>query len=315
MTVKLEKIKIGSRGSPLALTQTKMVCAALEKAHPGLKTKIVIIKTSGDWAPSDGEVRLNSLEGGKAQFATEIEDALLKNEIEAAVHSMKDMETYLPKGLVINHMMPREDARDVMLVNRDKYPDLTSIHDIPQGAKIGTASVRRQAFLLRHNPNLEVVPLRGNVQTRIDKLRAGQIDITFLAYAGLKRLGLEHEADIIIEPQDMIPAASQGAVGIEIKESNSDILAIFDPLNCMQTLLRIKCERAVLAALNGSCHTPIGAYATLNNQGQMHIRAQLTSLDGAQSFFEEERGSVSTTKEAQSLGQTVGQRLVLRRDG
>ena len=299
-------IRIGTRGSPLALAQTNTVCTALAKAQPALKIEIVIIKTSGDWSPADGEIRLNEAEGGKGQFAKEIETALLDGDIDAAIHSMKDMDSNLPSGLVINHMLPREDPRDALLFKlalKSQVPDIANpLSALPKGATIGTASVRRAAFLLETRPDLKIQPLRGNVQTRIDKLKGGQVDATLLAMAGLNRLGLSDQADIILNPEIMLPAAGQGAVGIETREGDTETAALFETLTCQKTLLCVKAERAALKILDGSCTSPIAAYATLEN-GDMHLRLKLASLDGQQSFKDDIRGSVESVQKAETLGQ------------
>ncbi|MCB1532932.1 MAG: hydroxymethylbilane synthase [Alphaproteobacteria bacterium] len=299
-------VKIGTRGSPLALTQTKMVQAALTKAHPGLETEIVIIQTSGDWKPEDGETRLQADAGGKAQFAKEIEEALLSGAVDCAVHSMKDMETALPAGLQIAHMLPREDARDTLLIN-NLANNSQNLSTLPHGCVVGTASVRRQAFLLAQRPDLKIVPLRGNVQTRIEKLRSGQVDATLLALAGLKRLGLADEADVILEPEDMLPAAGQGAVGIETR-TGDELAALFDDISCRETLLRVSAERAVLAVLNASCHTPIGVHAHFDGD-VLYVRARAVSLDGRESFAEEVSGTVQTSEQALALGKNLGAAL------
>lgn len=307
MNQSVRTIKIGTRGSALALKQTAMVREALAKAVPDLETQVIVIKTSGDWKPSDGEVRLKEADGGKGQFAKEIEEALLSGEIDAAVHSMKDMESFLPEGLEIPFMLPREDAHDALLF-RNRDSGYRSIDDLPGGAVIGTASVRRQAFLLARRPDLKVVPLRGNVQTRIDKLRAGQVDATLLAVAGLKRLGLEDEIDLVLSPDDMLPAAAQGAVGIEIKSINKSNLAFFGQISCDQTYKRVQAERAMLKVLDGSCHTPIGAYAVIDGN-EMHLRGCVVSLDGKDMFSDSIRGAVAHADDAKNLGQKLGERL------
>lgn len=277
-------LKIGSRGSPLALTQVEMVKAALAEKFTDLETEVVIIKTSGDWSPADGEVRLSAQEGGKGLFAKEIERALLAGAIDCAVHSSKDMDSNIPDGLVLNHYLPRADARDVLLVS----DGIKSAHEVlpenpfdalPQGATIGTASVRRQAFLLAHRPDLNIVPFRGNVQTRIDKLKANQVDATLLAYAGLLRLGLEVHADYVLEHSVMLPAAGQGAVCIELREGDGGIIAIFNQINHAETRACVSAERAALRTLDGSCHTPIGAHAIIDGD-VLHLRLQVAALNG-----------------------------------
>jgi len=296
-------LRIGTRGSKLALIQTDMVARAVTAQHPGIEIQIIEIKTSGDWKPSDGETRLAESEGGKGLFAREIEQAMLAGQVDCGVHSMKDMASFLPEGLVIDHMLPREDARDAFLGNGHKC-----LADLPAGATVGSSSLRRQAFILAKRPDLKVVPLRGNVPTRIEKLRAGQVDATVLALAGLKRLGLEGEADCVIEPEDMLPAAGQGAVGIETRVGDQETRALFDALHCRETGLRVIAERAALQVLDGSCRTPIGAYAVLNGDS-LKLTAVLASEDGKQFYREEVSGPAA---QAEELGRRAGQALKKR---
>ncbi|MCB1782937.1 MAG: hydroxymethylbilane synthase [Alphaproteobacteria bacterium] len=303
MAVKSEKIKLGTRGSPLALFQTRTVQAELAKRFPALETEIVVIKTSGDWSPADGEVRLLDAGGRKGQFSKEIEAALLEGRVDAAVHSMKDMETDLPEGLVLPFMLPREDVRDAFLSNKAQKLD-----DLPDGCVVGTASVRRAAFLLSKRPGLKVVPFRGNVQTRIDKMRTGQVDATFLACAGLNRLGLAHEISSVLAPEEMMPASGQGAVGIEVRAGDERVSSYISQISDFDTVICVTAERAVLATLDGSCHTPVGAYARLEG-GEMWLRAQVVSPDGRQSFYEEGRRAVGDVAEAALFGDEIGCKL------
>ncbi len=303
------KIRFGTRGSPLALRQTDMVRTALSKAAPEIETEVVVIKTSGDWSPEQGENRLLETAGGKGQFAKEIEEALLDGRCDAGIHSMKDMESHLPKGLVIEHMLPREDPRDCIIF-KGLTNKVQNISDLPKGMVIGTSSVRRVAFLLRQRPDIRIVPLRGNVQTRIDKLKKGEqgMDGILLAVAGLKRLGIGHEAGLIIETNEMLPSAGQGAVGIEILDNSRKSLSIFDQINCSKTLLNVKAERMALAVLDGSCHTPIGCHAVLED-GVMRLRLQVASMDGQKSFFEEASARVADVKAAENFGRDLGEKL------
>jgi len=335
-------LKIGSRGSPLALKQVEMVQEALAEVSPALETEVVIIETSGDWKPSDGEVLLSEADGGKAQFAKEIEEALLAGEVDCAVHSIKDMDSFLPDGLVIDHMLPREDARDCLLFSSDladnsrldsgeredpgfrrddicvgedpavepQDDSLGRLSAIPDGAVAGTASVRRAAFLLAKRPDLKIEPFRGNVQTRIGKLRVGQVDVTMLAAAGLKRLGIFDEADAVLSVDEMLPAAAQGAIGIELRAGDEELANVFSQISHEKTVLCVKAERAVLKALDGNCHSPIGAYAVLESE-TMWIRVCVASVDGGQVFEDEIRGSVGTVEEAQLLGEEIGARMKL----
>ncbi len=300
----IKTVKIGTRGSKLALVQADMVAGAL--TAQGAQVEIVRIETSGDWKPAQGETRLSEAEGGKGQFAKEIEAALLRGEIDCGVHSMKDMPSFLPEGLVIRHMLPREDARDAFLSNGAK-----TISDLPQGAVVGTSSLRRQAFVLARRPDLKVVPIRGNVPTRIEKLRAGQVDATLLALAGLRRLGLEKEISAVLDVAEMLPAAGQGAVGIEIRADDAEIAAFLDKLHCSKTGLCVHAERAALQVLDGSCHTPIGAHAVLDGDRLM-LQVDVASGDGRQFFKTEKTATVKTDADAEALGRMAGEDLKAR---
>lgn len=299
-------IRIGTRGSPLAQTQTGLVIAALRRAHPDLRVETVTIQTSGDWKPSQGEQRLPEDKGGKGQFAKEIEEALLADRIDCGVHSLKDMPAFLPEGLVINHVLPGEDPRDVFISARYK-----SWRDLPEGAVVGTSSLRRQAFLLAKRPDLKVVTLRGNVMTRLEKMRAGQVDATFLALAGLRRLGLEHEATEIMSPDDFVPACGQGVIAIEIRAHNDRVRRLLDPIHDPLTGLRVAAERRVLEILDGSCHTPVGVHAALSGP-KMALRGMAAEADGSRFYEERLEGLAQTPDHALALAETLGQRLKAR---
>jgi len=309
MTVKLENknldtlIRLGTRGSPLALVQANMVRDAILKVKPGIEVRIIKITTSGDWKPEHGETRLKEEEGGKGQFAKEIEQALLEGTIDIAVHSMKDMETRQPYGLEIPFMLPREDVRDAFLSFK-----ANSISDLPQGAVVGTSSVRRSAFLRSIRPDLEIVPFRGNVQTRIDKMKAGQVDATFLACAGLNRLGLANQITSIIPVKEFFPAVGQGAVGIEIRSSDKNNLSFFSQFLCAETYLCVAAERAVLRELDGSCHTPIGVYACKEGN-KLFLRVSVVSEDGKFRLDEEDRDEFLNIDSAEKLGKAVAKRV------
>lgn len=298
-----QKLRIGTRGSQLALKQTNMVADALRNAHPTLEIEIVEILTSGDWKPSQGETRLMETKGGKGQFAHEIEQRILADEIDCGVHSLKDMPSFLPQGLEINHFMKREDARDVFL--SAKYKDFS---EMPEGAVVGTSSLRRQAFLLKKYPHLKVVPLRGNVATRIEKLHQGQVDATFLAMAGLVRLNLTSYVTKILEPHEFLPACGQGIIGIEIRSGDTETSKLLDAISCPQTTLVAMAERAVLQVLDGSCHTPVGAYATLNN-GRMTLKCAVAKPDGTFYLEDTMEGPVASVKDAITTGHVLGHRM------
>lgn len=300
----MKRMRIGTRGSPLALAQAGMVRDALRRVRPDLETDIVVITTSGDWKPSDGEVALAADKGGKALFAKEIEAALLAGDIDIAVHSMKDMESFLPEGLCIPWMLPRADARDALILN-DLSKNVQKIDDLPMGCVVGTSSVRRAAFLRAKRPDLRIEVLRGNVQTRLDKLKNGQVDVTLLAVAGLSRLGLAHEIGCILPEGDMLPASAQGAVGIETRVDLVSDLSFIGQISCGNTVCCVSAEREVLRVLSGSCHTPVGAYAVLDD-GAMWLRAALCAPDGTACYAVEGHGVVSGVDEARALGRRVG---------
>ena len=298
-----EKIVIGTRGSELAMWQANKVKSLMDNIGQNIDVTIRVIKTSGDWRPEQGEVRLSADEGGKAQFAKEIEEALLEGAVDIAVHSMKDMETDLPEGLVIPYMLPRVDTRDAFLSDIAQ-----NIDDLPMGSVVGTASVRRQAFVLNRRPDLKVVPFRGNVGTRIEKLRAGQVDATFLAVAGLERLGVTKEIASIIESADMLPSVGQGAIGIEMRKGDVGDLSFISQISCSKTYICVECERAVLRALSGSCHTPVGVLATLN-EGVLELSVAVVSPDGSQKWEERVEAEVTDIQDAVKLGHETGVRL------
>lgn len=301
------KLRLGTRGSKLALVQTNMVADALKAAHPELVIDIVTIQTSGDWKPEQGETRLSEEAGGKGLFAREIERAILAREVDCGVHSLKDMPSFLPDGLILRHMLKRADPRDVLLVKGPAH----RLDDLPQGAVVGTSSLRRQAMLLACRPDLKIVPLRGNVPTRIKKLRGGQIDAAVLALAGLSRLHLKHEIASILEPEQMLPAAGQGIVGIEIRADDSDTMRLFDAIHDVETGFAAAAERAALAVLDGSCHTPIASHAVLVHD-HMVLKVLVASPDGRQVFRDEQAGPVRNDDDAARLGQVVGMRLKAR---
>ncbi len=299
----LQKIRIGTRASKLALIQAHTVQERLQAAHPGLEAEIVEITTSGDWKPSDGETRLSEAEGGKGLFAKEIETALLDGHVDIGVHSLKDMPSFLPDGLVIDHVLEREDPRDVFISANYK-----SLEELPQGAKLGTSSLRRQAMALALRPDLEIVPLRGNVGTRLEKIQGGQADATFLAAAGLKRLGLEEHIKAYMGIDQMLPAAAQGVIGIECRAGEDDIQEALKAIHHEPTGFCATAERAALQILDGSCHTPIGAYAVLEGK-QVTLKALVASEDGAEVYKDSISGAVKNTQDAQALGETLGRQL------
>lgn len=274
-------LKIGTRGSPLALKQAEMVERALIAAHPDLTIARIIIKTSGDWKPSDGETRLSEVEGGKGLFVREIEKALMDGEIDCAVHSMKDMPSFLPIGLALDHVLPRADARDAFICRGHK-----SFMALPAGSVVGTSSTRRQSMLLHYRPDLKIVTLRGNVSTRIAKMDDGQVDATFLAMAGLNRLGLSGDYIHPVEKSQMTPSCGQGIVAIETREGDDSTRILLDSIHHSETGLCGFAERKALQILDGSCHTPIGVHAQLSSPTRMTIDIFVGSMDGKKVFKE-----------------------------
>jgi len=290
----------------LAIIQTEMLESALRALHPDVKLERVIIKTSGDWKPEDGEKPLSAIEGGKGLFAREIEKALLDGSIDCAVHSTKDMPSFLPEGLALDHFLPRADARDAFICR--KY---SSFMDLPQGAVVGTTSPRRQAFVLSKRPDLKTVTLRGNVQTRLDKLDAGQVDAAILAIAGLNRLNICGDFIHVIDEKTMLPACGQGAVGIETRVDDVETRALLDYIHHKETGLCVETERAALQVLDGSCHTPIGAHAVMQNE-HMTLDLAVAYLDGREIFTEHESHAITSPVEAAEFGRALAMKLKAR---
>lgn len=285
------RIRIGTRGSPLALAQAHEVRARLAKAHglPEDAIAISIIKTTGDRVTD----RPLSDIGGKGLFTKEIEDALFAREIDLAVHSMKDMQTALPDGLAIGAVLPREDPRDAFISLKH-----ANIAALPAGAVVGTSSLRRKSQVLSVRPDLSVIDFRGNVETRLRKLKDGVAEATFLAVAGLNRLGLSDRITAIVPAEDMLPAAAQGAIGLEIRADDKEAEALVAPLNDIAAERAVTAERAFLARLEGSCRTPIAAHATIDGD-RLSFRGQILSVDGRQRY------DVSRTG-ASNVGRDIG---------
>lgn len=299
-----KKLYIGTRGSPLALIQANSVKDLLVEAHNDLSKndiEIKVIKTTGDKIQD----RLLSDIGGKGLFTKEIEDALLNEEIDIAVHSSKDMPTVLPEGLVLSVFLERQDPRDAFL---SKIAG--SLADLPEGATIGTASLRRKAQALKLRPDLKVEPLRGNVDTRIAKINSGEFDATFLAVAGLNRLGHEEKITDAMDLDDMLPAPAQGAVGLEIKQDRPEIMDRISPLNHKDTEISVRAERAFLKTLDGNCRTPIAALAGFD-EGVLCLEGQVLSLDGSSCF---EAGLEGDRANPEALGEAVG-KIILNSAG
>jgi len=291
-------LRLGTRGSPLALAQARMVRQALAAAHcfDAEQIAIEVIRTSGDRIQD----RPLADVGGKGLFTKEIEEALAAGAIDLAVHSSKDMPTVLPSGLVLSAFMEREDPRDVFISRKAK-----SIADLPRGATLGTASLRRQAMVKRRRPDLTVVPLRGNVETRLRKLDEGAADATLLALAGLKRLGLADAATAVLDVNEFLPAVGQGAIGIETRANDSRTRELLSAINHLDTFNALAAERAFLAVLDGSCRTPIGGHATISG-GRLCFRGMVVKPDGSQAFEATREGAV---RDAEKLGADAGSEL------
>ncbi|MDP6352239.1 MAG: hydroxymethylbilane synthase [Alphaproteobacteria bacterium] len=298
------RLRIGSRGSPLALAQAHEVRARLRARFAALAEEdaleIVVIKTTGDLTLD----RTLADIGGKGLFTKEIEDALLAGRIDIAVHSMKDVPTWLPDGLVIDCLLPREDPRDVLLSRNG-----LALSDLPAGAVVGTASLRRRAQVLARRPDLAVVPLRGNVGTRLDKLARGEVDATLLALAGLRRLGQDAVAHQVLDPADMLPAVAQGAIGIECRADDGEVQTLLAQLDHPPTALAVAAERAMLARLDGSCRTPIAGLAVPDGDGRVERRGLIAKPDGAAGIADSEVGPVA---DAVEIGTELGARLARR---
>ncbi len=301
--VKTDRLRIGTRGSPLALTQTGQIIDKLKAHHSVLKergaTELVIIKTTGDREQS----RLLAEIGGKGLFTKELDEAMLRGDIDIAIHSMKDMPTYMPDGIVLHAITERVDPRDAFI-----SPKAKDILGLPEGAIVGTASLRRKSQLLNLRPDLRVVPFRGNVDTRLDKLAAGEVDATLLAYAGLKRLGKEDVITSLVEPDQLLPAVGQGVLAATCREDDLRANAIIAALAHPPTTAAVLAERAMLAILDGSCQTPIAGWAQVNGTGVLTLKGIIARPDGAEKAEVSLSGPAS---EAEKLGEQVAKRLIL----
>ena len=294
-------LRVGTRGSPLALVQARMLrgrlAAALGCGDDAIE--LVTIRTSGDVIQD----RPLAEEGGKGLFTKEIEEALLARSIDLAVHSAKDMPTVLPKGLMLAACLEREDPRDVFISHK-----AASLAELPPNATLGTASLRRQAIAKRARPDLQVTPLRGNVETRLRKLEEGRVDATILALAGLKRLGLESAATKVMSVQDFLPAVGQGAIGIEARADDTRARDMLGKIDHWETSVAVACERAFLAALDGSCKTPIAGLAEIDD-GMLRFRGLILAPDGSEWH---EIGLDGAAENAASIGTDAGEELLAR---
>ena len=294
-------LKIGTRGSPLALAQAHETRARLMAAFdlPIEAFEVVVISTQGDRVQDRALKEI----GGKGLFTREIEDQLLSGDIDIAVHSMKDMPVDQPEGLILDCYLPRENPRDAFVQLSGG-----ALKDLPQGATVGTSSLRRKAQLLHYRPDLNVVEFRGNVQTRLRKLKDGVAEATFLAMAGLKRLNAADVPRSEISPEEMLPAVAQGAIGIERRLDDANTKALLAALHDVPTGQRLAAERAFLAALDGSCETPIAGLATLNGD-TLRLRGEILRTDGSEALSDEISGPIA---QGAALGIELAERLLAR---
>jgi hydroxymethylbilane synthase len=291
-------LRIGSRGSPLALVQAREVQNRIAAAAGinAAQIEIKVIRTTGDIVVD----RPLADAGGKGLFTKEIEEALLAGSIDLAVHSSKDLPTVLPAGLVLAGFPPREDPRDAFISHK-----AATLRELPPGAVVGTSSPRRHALVKKLRPDATVVTLRGNVETRLRKLEAGEVDATLLAVAGLKRLGLLSAATAILDPDDFLPAVGQGAIGIETRADDAKTRAFVEAIDDADTSAALAAERAFLAVLDGSCRTPIAGHATLDG-GTLRFRGIIVKPDGSEAFEVWREGHRETAAE---LGADAGREL------
>jgi hydroxymethylbilane synthase len=297
------RLRLGTRGSALARAQTALVVRALGQADPELAApgalEVVAIATSGDRVTDRPLAEI----GGKGLFCKELEAALLERRIDLAVHSVKDLPTWLPQGLVLGAVLARGDPRDVLIT-----PSRAGLDALPRGAVVGTASPRRQAQLLARRPDLRVVNFRGNVDTRLKKLAAGAVDATLLAQAGLERLGIAPAGATVLSPEVMLPAVGQGAIGVECRADDASILARLKAIDDLKTAACIGAERALLAALDGSCRTPIAGHASFA-AGRLRLEALVARPDGSVCLRTTREGALG---DGDRLGRDAGLELKAR---
>ena len=299
MTNDRAEIRIATRGSPLALWQAEHVAARLEALHPGLRVSLLTMKTRGDKMLDAPLAKV----GGKGLFVKELEIGLLDGRADLAVHSLKDVPVEFPDGLELALVMEREDPRDAFVSNR-----FDSLAAMPAGALVGTSSLRRQTQVRERYPELRVDWLRGNVNTRLAKLDAGDYDAIILAASGLQRLGFHERIRTPIAPEECLPAIGQGVLGIEIRSDDDGLRELIAPLAHPETTLRVTAERAMNQTLNGGCQVPIAGYAELDGE-QLHLRGLVGQPDGSEILRDEIRGS---SAQAHALGVELANRLLAR---
>ncbi|MFT6193417.1 MAG: hydroxymethylbilane synthase [Cognaticolwellia sp.] len=295
-------VRIATRKSALALWQAEYVKAKLEHFHLGIQVELVPMTTKGDIILDTPLAKV----GGKGLFVKELEVAILEDRADIAVHSMKDVPVEFPEGLGLDIICPREDPRDAFVSNT-----INSLADLPQGAIVGTSSLRRQCQIKALRPDLTIRDLRGNVNTRLKKLDDGEYDAIILAAAGLIRLKMPERIREYIAPEMMLPANGQGAVGIECRIDDVTIKALLAPLDCEETRIRVVAERAMNRALEGGCQVPIGSYAVLKNQ-ELYLRGLVGSVDGSEILTSEIRGHID---QAAQLGNQLAEQLLAKGAG
>ena len=294
-------VRIATRKSALALWQAEYVKAQLEHFHEGIKVELVPMTTKGEIILDTPLAKV----GGKGLFVKELEVAMLDGRADIAVHSMKDVPVDFPEGLGLEVICPREDPRDAFVSNTIK-----TLADLPQGAIVGTSSLRRQCQLKASRPDLDIRDLRGNVNTRLRKLDEGQYDAIILAAAGLIRLAMPERIAQFIEPEEMLPANGQGAVGIECRNDDETIKALLAPLECATTRIRVLAERAMNKALEGGCQVPIASYGVISADGkEIHLRGLVGAVDGSEMIESDITGPVA---EGEALGNKLAQELLSR---
>lgn len=297
------RLRIGTRGSRLALTQTKIVTEKLQHAFPDLLIDVKVIDTSGDWKKEHGETRLPESKGGKGLFIKEVEEAILADYVDCGIHSLKDVPSVLDEGLRVDHMIERGDPRDAFICS-----GYGCYYSLPAGSVVGTASLRRQGAIKLLRPDLEVTILRGNVDTRLEKVRTGQVDAAILASIGLHRLDLEKNITKFFEPDEMLPPAGQGTIAIETQAKDDDVRFLFDQISDKETVLCCTAERAAVEALEGSCQTPIGSYAIIED-GALNLRLKIYEEDGSAAYEEQITQKADTPLSAYDLGFQLGKKL------
>jgi hydroxymethylbilane synthase len=297
-----DQLIIGSRGSKLALWQAEWTKTRLAELHPETKVSIEIIKTSGDLQQREPLAVI----GGKGVFTKELEEALLDHRIDLAVHSLKDLPTQLPDKLSIAAITEREDTRDALVLREGLTIEQPSIRTLPEGLVIGTSSMRRLSQVKFHRPDLLIKDIRGNVDTRLRKLDAGEYDLIILASAGLRRLGLKHRISAPIGIEDMLPAVGQGALGIETRSDDAETRNLLSPLNHTETQAACTAERALLRALGGGCQLPIAGHAIVNGE-RLHLEGLVAEPSGAHLIRDSIEGTAS---DAERLGVELAERLL-----